>query len=214
MQAITLSQPVTREPATDAFAIGGYGLIVTGKPTYEQWVQVGRNLWTQKQKIQWNIGDWINHGEACYGEKYVQALRETDYTLQTLENYASVARKVPVEQRRKNISFSMYQEVAPLPLPERETLLDGVELGIVSRQDVRDYKRERREKAQSVGTTASVTNDQTITLQCKGFTVKNGMLAVTFVAPSEVFEIVGYQAIVRKRESLPHAGSDSLQGAA
>ena len=163
MHAIQLTESaVASDLAPDAFAIGDYGLIVTGKPTYEQWVQIGRNLWTQKQKIQWNIGDWINHGEACYGEKYVQALRETDYTLQTLENYASVARKVPVEQRRKNISFSMYQEVAPLPLPERETLLDGVEMGIVSRQDVRDYKRERREKAQAIQPTASVTDDSKV----------------------------------------------------
>lgn len=146
MTTMTAAASIVAAPA--GFSIGDYGLEVTGKPTYEAWVQIGRKLWTEKQKIQWNIGDWINYGESRYGEKYAQALKETDYTLHTLENYASVARKIPVEQRRKNISFSMYQEVAPLPVPEREQLLDGVELGIVNREDVREYKRERREKEQ------------------------------------------------------------------
>jgi hypothetical protein len=124
-----------------AFEVTLTGLQVNGNPTYEQWVQQGRELWYAKQSIQWCIGDWINYGEHAYGEKYSQAIDDTDYTPQTLMNYAYTARAIEPTARRENVSFSNHSEVASLDTPTRERFLDKLEGKEWNREDVRREKR-------------------------------------------------------------------------
>jgi hypothetical protein len=126
------------------FQITVTGLQVQGKPTYEQWVEQGRELWYAKQSIQWCIGDWINYGEHVYGEKYSQAIDATDYSPQTLMNYAYTCRTIEPTARRENVSFSSHSEVASLDPLSRTQALDKLENKEWTREDVRLFKRERK----------------------------------------------------------------------
>lgn len=65
--------------------------------------------------MKWWLGDWINHGESAYGEKYSQALDETMYAHGSLRNCAYVCRKIPLENRNPGMSFEHHYEVAKLP---------------------------------------------------------------------------------------------------
>ena len=182
----------------EPFQITATGLQIAGKPTYEQWVQVGRELWYAKQSIQWCIGDWINYGDHAYGQKYTQAIAETDYQPQTLANYAYTANAFPHTARRENVSFSNHSEIASLKDDDRTFALDRLQSKQWSREDLRQWKREIK------GTPEPT--EQTITLQWRGHSVKNGILTAVFVAPDDVYEIVEFKAIVRRNPANERTG--------
>lgn len=71
----------------------------------------------------WWIGDAINHGEAAYGTRYTQYLNVTGYRYQTLANLAYTARQIPLSRRRENVDFSHHAEVAALPAPVADRIL-------------------------------------------------------------------------------------------
>jgi hypothetical protein len=199
-----LLQPETSEPAHDAFAIGLTGLTVIGTPSYEQWYLFGLQLTDRYNKLKWLISDWLAYGEATYGDEIYQIA--SDYWQpQTIANYVTTARRIPQSERRADVAFSIHSETTSLSPDNRKYALNMVASKQWTRDDLRDWKR-----ALKTGETP-MDSEQTITLQCKGFTVKNGMLTVTFVAPAETFEIVGYQAIVRKR--VPQAVSSESEAA-
>ena len=52
--------------------IGSNFLELNGKLTYDQWAGLGPILGAMHGASRWWVGDWIRHGEAAYGEKYVQ----------------------------------------------------------------------------------------------------------------------------------------------
>lgn len=168
------------------------GLQVTGKPTFEQWLQQGRELWYAKQSISWCLGDWLNYGEHAYGQKYTQAISETDYTLQTLMNYAYTAKAIDPTARRENVSFSNHSEVASLNPVQQKQALDNLESGAWNRDQVRAYKRSLKAQPDVI--------EQTVTLQFTQMQVSDGRLIVVFVPPQG--EIVEFRAIVRKVAAL------------
>ncbi len=73
---------------------------------------------------QWWIGDWINYGDAAYGEKYAQALDETGLDVQTLMNAAWVAGRIPAGLREERLSWTHHREVAALEPEPRQALLE------------------------------------------------------------------------------------------
>ena len=83
------------------------------------------------------IGDWINYGEAAYGEMYAQAVDDLGLDPQTLMNYASVCRRVAGGRRRSGISFSHHAEVASLDPEEQTHWLDQAEAERWSRSELR-----------------------------------------------------------------------------
>ena len=99
------------------------GLKITKKLTYDQWEQVGKSLKHIQGCIQWWIGDWLRYGEAEYGEKYSQAMDETDYEYGTLRNSVYVAGSIPPERRVEGLSFSHHAQVAALPPAEQDEKL-------------------------------------------------------------------------------------------
>jgi hypothetical protein len=194
-------------PTVSDFEIGDYGLIVHGRPTYEQWEQIGRKLWIEKQKIQWNIGDWVNFGESHYGETYAQALSETDYTYETLRNYAYVARKIPLERRRENISFSMHQELASLPEPEQETMMERIEQGYENRESIREHKRQRKAQETPRGSHANVTHCMTIDAPVVAMRLGDKAYAVLQLPTDYPLSLLsGYVAKVPKAPGMERAG--------
>lgn len=114
---------------------------------YADWLEFGAKLFIVRQAIQWAIGDWINYGEAHYGEKYAQALDATEYDYSTLSKYAMLSQRFEFFRRRKNLSWSHHMEVVSLKSEdEQDALLDIAESQQMGRDELRDvvkkYKAE------------------------------------------------------------------------
>jgi N6-adenosine-specific RNA methylase IME4 len=95
--------------------------------SFDDWQRVGETLGRIGRAHQWWIGDWLNYGEAAYGEKYAQAINETGYEYQTVADIAWTSKAVEVSRRRESLSFSHHREVAPLPPREQTDWLDKAE---------------------------------------------------------------------------------------
>ena len=71
----------------------------------------------------WWIGDALEYGEARFGEQYAQAVDATTLAIETLQQYARVARQVSPSRRVKNLSWSHHREVADLEPDDQERWL-------------------------------------------------------------------------------------------
>ena len=67
----------------------------------EEWEKIGLHLKKIGGAVQLWLGDWLNFGERAYGEKYSQALEGTHYELQSLQAFASMAKRT--ENTRKKL---------------------------------------------------------------------------------------------------------------
>ena len=88
------------------------GWIPVDDMTFEQWSEIGKFLFDLRDASQWALGDWLNFGEAKWGEKYVQALNERRASYQTLRNVSSVCRAYALPERVASVSFSHHALVA------------------------------------------------------------------------------------------------------
>ena len=107
--------------------------------TFDEWGAIGRSFGTALQTAAWCIGDWMVYGERKWSKQllldgaefdakkpdripsYVfdAAIQSTSLDRQTLSQYASVCRKIPMPERRANLSFGHHRLLAPLPSPQR-----------------------------------------------------------------------------------------------
>lgn len=102
---------------------------------YHDWRRVGQKLLACNDSVQFWIGDWINYGEANYGDKYAEALAmfgteergQYGYEEHTLHNFASVAKRVESSRRREKLSWSHHEIVAALPPDKQSELLKEAE---------------------------------------------------------------------------------------
>lgn len=115
------------------------GLVLAKDLTFEEWDAIGASFGTALQTAAWCIGDWMVYGERKWGKQLLmagaefdpktpgripshvfdRALGATGLDRQTLSQYASVCRKIPMEERRQNLSFGHHRVLAPLPSPQR-----------------------------------------------------------------------------------------------
>jgi hypothetical protein len=102
------------------------GLILAKDLTFEEWSAIGSNFGTSLQTAAWCIGDWMVYGDGfeqgnkrVSAEVFQQALASTKLDRQTLSQYGSVCRKIPMAERRNNLSFAHHRLLAPLPSPQR-----------------------------------------------------------------------------------------------
>jgi hypothetical protein len=103
-----------------------------------EWSEQGRRFGLMGRGTGWWIGDWVNYGNAVYGEKYSRAARLTGYDVQTLMNMAWIASCFTISRRRETLSWSHHAEVASLPAPDRERWLDRAEQDRLSVRSLRD----------------------------------------------------------------------------
>jgi hypothetical protein len=87
---------------------------------FDEWDNLGQKLAPIGKSIGFIIGDWVNHGDGRYGEKYQDALGKTGLSYQTLANYAYVARKVQFSCRHENLGFEHHYVVAKLKTDEEK----------------------------------------------------------------------------------------------
>lgn len=120
------------------------GLQFSPDTPIEVWGTLVTRLQRQQRLIEWALADAINFGEAAYGELYAQWVEETGLTKRTLANIASVGRRIESSRRREHVSFAHHAEVAYLPVPDQESLLEAAESRGWTRYDLRDAVRERK----------------------------------------------------------------------
>src|SRR5688572_25663799 len=89
----------------------------------EDWIRLGMRLGSIGRGAAWWIGDWVNYGNAKFGEKYSRAARVTGYDVQSLMNMAYVSSRFQVSRRREMLSWSHHAEVAALSPQEQEQWL-------------------------------------------------------------------------------------------
>lgn len=123
---------------------------------YDTWEALGRFLGSVDRRARWYIGDWLNFGEAVYGEeaaqaveattaeRYQEAERVTGLDHGTLMNIRSVCSKIARSRRRKELGFWIHVEVAPLEPDEQvHWLQQAIDNGWTKselRQAIRDAK--------------------------------------------------------------------------
>jgi len=106
-----------------------------------EWSQSGRRLGVIGRASGWWIGDWLNYGNARFGERYVRAARITGYDVQTLMNMVYVASKFEPERRRDELSWSHHAELAALEPAQQDRWL---ERAVAERLSVRCLREEVR----------------------------------------------------------------------
>ena len=116
LQGDTLLVPVA------GFEVTPLGVVIHGDPSYDVWEVMVKQVLYVRAVLPWVLGDLLNFGESHYGEKYAQAIEVTGHEYQTLANYASVCRRVPMERRQAELSFSHHALVAS-QAPEEQTRL-------------------------------------------------------------------------------------------
>jgi hypothetical protein len=124
------------------------GLLFLDKLSLHSWETVGRQLVSIVDSSTWWIADWLSYGESSFQDRYLEALKKTNLSYQTLRNYAWVARRFEIARRRDVLSFGHHAEVAALEQPEQDYWLrKAEELGWSRNQlrsEVKASQRERR----------------------------------------------------------------------
>jgi hypothetical protein len=96
------------------------GLSFSQAVSYEEWEAVGGQLGIFRDLSAWYMGDWVNAGEALFGERVAQGAEATGRSPISLLEFARVARRFPHERRRVALSWSHHQCVAALDHAEQD----------------------------------------------------------------------------------------------
>lgn len=128
------------------FRLTSVGVKIVGKPELDAWKgPLDFSLWCQKAGPWW-IGDMLNQGEASFGESFY-AMCEGAVSGDQLNRYASVARRVPLRNRRPALSWSAHAAVARLDSPGQRGLLALAEKNGWSSEELRVEARLYQEQA-------------------------------------------------------------------
>lgn len=104
---------------------------------YELWEELLFAAAALGRMSRWWVGDLINFGEGLYSERYSQALSLTGLAEGTLDNIASICRRVPLSRRREKLGISTHAVVAPLPPAEQDYWLREATANGWTREELR-----------------------------------------------------------------------------
>jgi hypothetical protein len=145
---------------------------VSGDLSLLEWSQSGRRLGVIGRGTGWWIGDWVNYGNARFGERYVRAARITGYDVQTLMNMVYVASRFEPSRRRPNLSFSHHAELAALPAGEQDHWLERAEAERLSvrclREEVRRARRAAEGEAEPESEELTAPDEELVCPHCGG----------------------------------------------
>lgn len=105
----------------DGITTTDVGLQITEGIKYETWAEAGEVLVRAEGSLLWAIGDWMHYGEVHWQAKAYQLASALGLAEKTVWNAASVCKRVPLEGRRTDLSFSHHDAVAAQP-PEVQTM--------------------------------------------------------------------------------------------
>ena len=100
------------------------GLVFNADLDRDTFEKVGRFLGSLNNKSKLWIADWLIYAEQReWGHTYDELLDITNLSQETLQNYASIGRRVPIQNRIAGSNMSMYAAVASLPHRDQKTVL-------------------------------------------------------------------------------------------
>jgi hypothetical protein len=114
--------PMPPKLSVGPFHFTSVGVRISGKPEVAEWKgPLQFALWCQRAGPWW-IGDLLNAGEDRFGESFSQ-MCEGAVSAEMINRYASVARRVPIENRVASLSWSAHAAVARLPSGQQRRML-------------------------------------------------------------------------------------------
>ncbi len=132
-----------RVPRVDPITIGHYtlmetGLIVRGRPSYENHLGVGDFIQRSHHASGFWLADWLRYGEsrADWRDRLDQAVADTGLTEKTLKNVRAVGRMDP-DVRRSDLEFALHETVAALPKADQAKWLEEAATHGLNRRELR-----------------------------------------------------------------------------
>jgi len=122
-----LHTTANKDVAYSSFVLTSTGLLPIGTPSFEEWEEVGHFLKKATTVCILWLGDWINYGQAKFGEKYHHAIARTGLDYGTLRNAAYTSRRIDLSDRSDKLSYKHHEIVASLPAPLQRQLLREAE---------------------------------------------------------------------------------------
>jgi len=111
--------------------------------THGQWLEMGGPIAHAYKRSSWWLGTWWNYGDRRWGTGPADA-DAIGVPYQTCRNAGSIAARFELSRRRDSLSFAHHAEVAALPEPEQEHLLDRAEAEGWRRERLRAEVQQRR----------------------------------------------------------------------
>ena len=98
----------------DLMVFDGMTLALHQNLTLPQAGAILERLYQARDWSQFHIGDLLNHCNAKFGEDFAQIVDAEKYQPKTLQRFAYIADRVPPDNRRQALSYSIHVEVAHL----------------------------------------------------------------------------------------------------
>ena len=129
----------------------------------EEWQNLGAYLGSAARSMAFVIGDWVMFGSTLMGTAgqgadspqtniLVIAAACTGLDIPTLEDYAHVSRKVPIEWRNERLSWEQHRVIAKLPPNDR---LQWINTCVVEENSGRHMTLRRLRKSINLGRIAT-----------------------------------------------------------
>jgi hypothetical protein len=118
--------------------------------SYEAWSEIGPKIVRVRKFCTWALSDWLNFGEAKYGQTFSQAADATGLQPDYLAILKYVGSRVDTCRRRESLSFSHHRLVAPLEPEEQERFLSEAERHRWTRDDMHAEVRNFRNQIKNV----------------------------------------------------------------
>jgi hypothetical protein len=115
------------------------GLTFNGDLQYEEWIDLMQTLVRLETAFQFAIGDALVFGEARYGEKYSQVMEVTQLSYQSLANMVWVSKKVPIQNRNAELSWTHHRVIASVDQSDQVGLLEMARIQGLSATDLQHH---------------------------------------------------------------------------
>jgi len=92
--------------------------------TFEDWDNIGMQIYSFSRHVPWLLGDWLLFGEAQYGEQYASAQIATGKAYDTLAQYKMVSKKFGVEKRHDELTWSHYLRLCKISDDKVDALIE------------------------------------------------------------------------------------------
>lgn len=154
-----------------------------------EWEKFGVVLGQMGRGWEWWIGDWLNYGTRAYGTKYQDA-EKIGYAANTLRIMAHIADRFQM-LRRRNISWSVHREVAPLEESDQEMWLDRADAEDWGHKELRmaigAWKRTALRDAKALKAGEVITDERIQILQADALetirSLKDGSISLLLTDP-------------------------------
>lgn len=129
-------------PSGEAIELTLSGIIVHRDISYAEWEQSIKAALRYAKALPRIVAALIVYGEERWGETYAQAIDETGYDIQTLQNWVWVYRRISDAEwlARPSLSFGHWSEVAAMEPEARTALLDIAEAESWSVRELRQAR--------------------------------------------------------------------------